>query len=196
MHKSKSGNFMKYLVCLLTAFFVHQSAWAAEPAFYLVDRKPDGEVLLYLAGKDPVPKKPLSFVLLDTGKPACCFVIRAPKPRTSMDENGNFSPFLSSDEGGEAPQFVGQYKRQSDSRVAANLDNQLGFGLVGMESARLIGHQTFEIAVVGNPSKVIMRQCLSSEGVHFRFFHSTKEKKPFASYYLWLGYDIEPDCKE
>jgi hypothetical protein len=189
-------NFMKHVLCLLLAFFSYQYCRAGEPAFYVVDIKQHNEVLLHYAGEQADPKEPLPFVLLDTGKSACCFVFGSPKSKHAKVDDGIPEHVLSSGhgEGREPFEFWGRYKADDRSRAQGKLDLQIAFGLVGMDSVKLVGKDKFAVAMLGSPSTVYVHQCLDGEGIRFELFHSIKEKKPYANYYLWLGYDVEPDC--
>jgi hypothetical protein len=186
---------MRFILCLFLSLFFSQYSQAAEPAVYFVDVGADNRAVLYSTEKMIEQTKPLPFVGIDTGKSACCFVFGAPKrtPREAeANENGRV---LVSDGDEKIYQFVGKYKPAVRSRSHEDVSSDLAFGLAGMASAKMVGRDALEISVTGQASKVILRQCLDGEGIRLKLFHSLKEKQPYASYYLLLGFEVEPDCK-
>jgi len=42
---------------------------------------------------------------------------------------------------------------------------------------------------------VFVRTCYSGEGLRVRLYHRLADRKPYASYYYYLGYDVEPTCR-
>jgi hypothetical protein len=159
-----------------------------------VDIRQDNQALLHLTQEKTEQKKPLLFVPLESSKAICCFVLGLPKSAPAKVKVNNEEPLLTSDGDEDTFQFVGIYKQEDVASVPPIAANRLGFGLMGMLSAKAIGKRTYEVAMAEKPGTVIVRHCLGSEGVNFKLFHSLNEKKPFASYYFSLGYDVKPNC--
>lgn len=42
---------------------------------------------------------------------------------------------------------------------------------------------------------VFVHSCYTGEGLRLRLFRRLSDKKPYASYYYYLGYEVEPTCR-
>ena len=83
----------------------------------------------------------------------------------------------------------------NNAHLAETPPDKLAFGIEGMTSMQPKGKRTYEVVVEQYAKPVIVRQCLGAEGVNFRLYHSLADKKPFATYYFALGYDVKADCR-
>jgi hypothetical protein len=64
-----------------------------------------------------------------------------------------------------------------------------------MRSVSAKTKRTYEIAFANGARPVIVKHCLGAEGVNFRLYHASTDRRPYASYYFALGYDTVPNCK-
>jgi hypothetical protein len=183
---------MKLFCAFFFAFFCQASQAGTTPAFYVVDVRQSDDAVLHASSKTLAPKSELSYILLDTPQPACCFHFGARKPGAKspikIDED---APPLTVEDGEETFQLPGYVKRSS----ATAGKTALAFGFEGMTGAKLKAKRSYEVSVAGMAAPVIVRHCLGSEGVSFKLYHAATDKKPYATYYYALGYDVKPDCR-
>lgn len=68
------------------------------------------------------------------------------------------------------------------------------YGFEGMQTVTKKGRDTYLVTPqAGDP--VFVRTCYSGEGLRVRRYHRLADKRPYASYYYYLGYDVEPTCR-
>lgn len=155
-------------------------AGAADASFYFIDIADKGNAALYSESKS-APKGDLSYVLVDQVTAGCCFRARAVKGKDDADK------FMAEDDKpifSHAVQFSGARKPEP----------ALAYGFEGMQAVTRKGRGTYQVTLqAGDP--VFVRTCYSGEGMRVRLYHRLADKKPYASYYYYLGYDVEPTCR-
>lgn len=181
------------LFCVLFLALLGQVA-AAEPQFYVLDVRHNGDAVLHASSRSVSPKAALPYVLVDSPAMECCFHTGLkPSQRKSTVKIDEDAPQLTSEEGDETYQHAGYVVRSP--RGATGAMDKLAFGLEGMTSVRLKNKKTYEIVFRKGAKPVIVKHCLGVEGVNFRLYHSIADRAPYASYYFALGYDTAPDCQ-
>ena len=63
-----------------------------------------------------------------------------------------------------------------------------------MQSVTKKARDTYQVALRSGDA-VFVRTCLESEGLRLQLFHQQSDKKPYASYYYYFGYEVEPTCR-
>lgn len=170
---------------LVSALLWQAGALAGTPEFYLVDISSDKPAVLYTTARKVDRAEKRAFVVLGSGRQTCCFV-SGPNARPKSDE---LLPTLVSPEGDETYRFPGAYRAMG---TPGKIDD-LAFGIGGMTGAKKVGKDAYELNFAQGPA-VIVRHCNGMEGINLELYRSLRDRKPFATYYYALGYDIEPDC--
>ena len=159
-------------------------ARAADAPFYFIDIDGDGNAVLYSESKN-APKGDLSYALVDQVSAGCCVRAGAGKPAGKADDDA--VKFVADDDKpifSHAVQFSGARKPEPDQ----------AYGFEGMQAVTKKGRGTYQVTLqAGDP--VFVRTCYSGEGLRVRLYHRLADKKPYASYYYYLGYDVEPTCR-
>lgn len=163
---------------------------AADPAFYVVDIRHNGDAMLHATEEKVDPSAKRIVTVLGGPGSTCCFLFGAQSKGQAKLKVDNDDPLLSSSRGDEAYQYLGAYKPETPDQPA----DRLAFGFKDMRAARLVGKRTYEVTFADAAKPVIVRHCLGTEGVNFLLYHSAKDAKPYVSYYFALGYDVTPDC--
>jgi hypothetical protein len=186
---------MKAFCALCLAFlFPVALAAAAPPRFYVVDIRHTGDAVLHVGTSSAASKLELPYVVVDTPTMSCCFRAGVkPGARRSSIKIDEDAPPLMSEEGEETFQFPGYVT--AAPTAAPNGTDRLAFGIEGMTSVTPKGKRTYEIMLPQSAKPVIVRHCLGAEGVNFRLYHAMADKRPFATYYFALDYDIKADCR-
>ena len=159
-------------------------ASAADAPFYFIDIANNGKAILYSEAKT-APKGDLSYALVDRVSAGCCFKATGRKPAGKADDDT--VKFMADDDKpifSHAVQFSGARKLELDQ----------AYGFEGMQAVTKKGRDTYQVTLqAGDP--VFVRTCFSGEGMRVRLYHRLADKKPYASYYYYLGYDVEPTCR-
>lgn len=173
---------------ILMLSLVTSLASAADPAFYFVSIGQHGNAVLFSDVKRLMTSE-LSFALLDRADKGCCFKAStsraASKPAPEAD--GGRGELMSDDDKPifrHAGRVVGPKKPESD----------LAYGIEGMQSVMRRGRATYQITLQGSAT-VFVRTCYTTEGLRVELFRRQSEKQPYASYYYYLGYEVEPTCR-
>jgi hypothetical protein len=157
---------------------------AADAPFYFIDIADKGKVVLYSESQS-APKSDLPYALVDEVKTNCCFKAVSRKPAGKADDDT--VKFVADDDKpifSHAVQFSGARKTEPD----------LAYGFEGMQAVTKKGRDTYQVTLqAGAP--VFVRTCYSGEGMRVRLYHRLADRKPYASYYYYLGYDVEPTCR-
>ena len=185
---------MRLLGSILLSLFGQAVAAADNPPFYVVDVRHNGDAVLHVSTNNVPPKVELPYIVVDTPVMACCFQLGPKTPGRKALKIDEDAPPLTSEEGEETFQFAGHVTGASLTRQR-NAADKLAFGIEGMTSMQPKGKRTYEVVVEQYAKPVIVRHCLGVEGVNFRLYHSLADKKPFATYYFALGYDVKADCR-
>ena len=158
-------------------------ASAADAPFYFIDIAAKGNAVLYSESKS-APKGDLSYALVDRVSAGCCFKAAARKPAGKTDDDT--VKFMADDDKpifSHPVQLSGARKPEPD----------LAYGFEGMQAVTKKGCGTYQVTLqAGN--LVFVRTCYSGEGMRVRLYRRLADKKPYASYYYYLGYDVEPTC--
>lgn len=187
-----SGALMKVMLALPLSLVCQ--VVSAESSFYLLVLRHTGDAVLHANSQRVSQEAALPYVVVDTTAMQCCFHIGPkPGPRKSRVRFNEDTRPLVSEEGTKTFQFAGDISRAATDTGGAV--DALAFGLVGMTSVAAKGKRTYEIAMRGSASPVIVRHCLGAEGVNFRLYRHAGDRKPYATYYYALGHDTEPDCQ-
>ena len=157
---------------------------AADAPFYFIDIVDKGNAVLYNESKS-APKGDLSYALVDQVAAGCCVRARTGKPTGKADDDADkFMADNGKEIFGHAVQFSGAKKPEP----------ALAYGFEGMQSVTKKGRDTYQVTLqAGDP--VFVRTCYSGEGMRVRLYHRLADRKPYASYYYYLGYDVEPTCR-
>lgn len=157
---------------------------AADAPFYFIDIADKGKAILY-SESQTAPKGDLSYALVDRAGTGCCFKATVRKPtRTTDDDTVKFMADEDKPIFSHAVQFSG----------ARNLGPDQAYGFEGMQAVTKKGRDTYQVTLqAGDP--VFVRTCYSGEGMRVKLYHRLADKKPYASYYYYLGYDVEPTCR-
>jgi hypothetical protein len=159
-------------------------ASAADAPFYFIDIADQGKAVLYSESQS-APKGDLSYALVDRVAAGCCFKATARKPARKADDD--VVKFMADDDKpifSHVVQFSGATKPEPDQ----------AYGFEGMQTVTKKGRGTYQVTLqAGDP--VFVRTCYSGEGLRVRLYHRLADKKPYASYYYYLGYEVEPTCR-
>lgn len=159
-------------------------ASAADAPFYFIDITDKGNAVLYSESKS-APKGDLSYALVDRVSAGCCFKVAARKPAGKTDDDAD--KFMADD---DKPIF----SHAVQSSGARKPEPDLAYGFEGMQAVTKKGRDTYQVTLLaGDP--VFVRTCYSGEGLRVRLYRRLADKKPYASYYYYLGYDVEPTCR-
>lgn len=171
------------------------AAIAAEPTgFYVIDLRHTGEAVLH-TNLEKIGHTDRPYVVVDIDTMDCCFRFgRAPGRRKPMLKIDEHALPLTSPAGEETYQNLGHITVASANPKHAD-DDTLAFGVVGMTAVSMKGKRTYEIKLSNGVKPLVVKQCMGAEGVNFRLFNTLADKKPFATYYYALGYDVTPDCR-
>ncbi|MCS0629543.1 hypothetical protein NX786_09370 [Telluria mixta] len=157
---------------------------AADAPFYFIDIADTGKAVLY-SESQRAPKGDLSYALVDRVSMGCCVKATARKPARKTDDDtvkfvaDEVKPIFS-----HTVQFSGARKPEPDQ----------AYGFEGMQTVTKKGRGTYQVTLqAGDP--VFVRTCYSGEGMRVRLYHRLADRKPYASYYYYLGYDVEPTCR-
>ena len=168
----------------LSLLLATSSTSAADAPFYFIDITAKGNAVLYSESKS-APKGDLSYALVDQVSAGCCLKAAARKPAGKTDDDtvkfvaDDFKPIFS-----HVVQFSGAKRPELDQ----------AYGFEGMQAVTKKGRDTYQVTLqAGDP--VFVRTCYSGEGMRVRLYHRLADKKPYASYYYYLGYDVEPTCR-
>ena len=159
-------------------------AGAADAPFYFIDIADKGKAVLYSESQS-APKGDLSYALVERAGTGCCFKVVARKPARKADDDT--VKFVADDDKpifSHAVQFSGARTPEPDQ----------AYGFEGMQKVTRKGRGTYQVTMQsGDP--VFVRTCYSGEGMRVGLYHRLADKKPYASYYYYLGYDVEPTCR-
>jgi hypothetical protein len=159
-------------------------ASAADAPFYFIAIADKGNAVLYSEAK-AAPKGDLSYALVDRVSAGCCFRAGARKPAGKADDDAD--KFMADDD-------KAIFSHPVNFGGAAKPQPELAYGFEGMQTVTKKSRDTYQITLqAGDP--VFVRTCYSGEGLRLRLFHRLADKKPYASYYYYLGYDVEPTCR-
>jgi hypothetical protein len=174
---------------ILTLSLVTSFASAADPAFYFVAIGQHGNAVLFSDVKRLVTSE-LSYALLDRADKGCCFKAgtssAASKPAPEADADRG--ELMSDDDKAifrQAGRVVDPKKPESD----------LAYGIEGMQSVKRRGRDTYQITLQDDAT-VFVRTCYTAEGLRLRLFRRLNDKQPYAGYYYYLGYEVEPTCRQ
>ena len=188
---------MRAITALMLASCCQIVAAADTPAFYVVDMRREGSAALHATTRDVAAGTELPYVLTDPkSRMACCFRV-GPKPGAAklVKKAGATSDVLFKDEeegeGETAFEYAGYLTGKGAVGARAG---DIGFGFTGMTAVRDRGRDTWEVKLGQATKPVIVRQCTGIEGIHTRLYRSITDRKPYADYYIPLGYDTEPTC--
>jgi hypothetical protein len=183
---------MKFIVGLLLSWFACSAVAAESHAFYVINVRHTGEALLHTDLKT-IPRTDQPYVLVNTKAAACCFRFGAKpgvrKPSVKINED---EPPFSSPLSDESYQNIGYITTAPEK--GKPITDALAFGMVGMTAVSSKGKKTYEVAFSHDSKPVIVKTCMGTEGVNFRLYETLADKKPYATYYYYLGYDVERDC--
>lgn len=164
------------------------AASAADVPFYVISIAGKGNANLFSEARN-APKGDLPYVLVEGTKTACCF--RAgPRPgtRKAAAKADDDAAEMMSDE--DKPIF----RHAGHVAAPAAPEPDIAYGFEGMQAVTKAGRDARQVTLrAGDP--VFVRTCYSGEGLRLRLFHRPADKKPYASYYYYLGYDVEPTCR-
>ncbi|MFK3739582.1 hypothetical protein [Massilia sp. TN1-12] len=186
---------MKRSLCLTLALY-SQALYAAEPpAFYVVDLRQEGSPALHSTVRGVAAGTELPYVLTEPkAKIDCCFHV-GPKPgaRPAKPRAGSASEVLYGDP--DKDEKIQAYPGYLAGKAAMGAQpGAIAFGLTGMTAVRKRGRDTWEITLGQGARPVVVRQCLGIEGIHMRLYRTPRDRKPYADYYVPLGYDTEATC--
>ncbi|WP_371766139.1 hypothetical protein [Massilia sp.] len=157
---------------------------AADAPFYFIDIADKGKAVLYSESQS-APKGDLSYALVDRVSMGCCFKAAARKPAGKTDDDT--VKFVADDDKpifSHPVQLGGAKKPEPDQ----------AYGFEGMQTVTKKGRDAYQVTLqAGGP--VFVRTCYSGEGLRVRLYHRLADQKPYASYYYYLGYDVEPTCR-
>ncbi len=157
---------------------------AADAPFYFIDITNTGKAVLY-SESQTAPKGDLSYALVEQVGMGCCFRATGRKPARKGDDE--MARFVADD---DKPIF--SHAVQFSSAKKPELEQAYGFE--GMQTVTKKGRDTYQVTLqAGDP--VFVRTCYSGEGLRVRLYHRLADRKPYASYYYYLGYDVEPTCR-
>lgn len=172
------------LSLLLTASIAN----AADAPFYVISIADKGNANLFSEAKS-APKGDLPYVLVEGTKTTCCF--RAgPRPgaRKAAGEADDDAAEMMSEE--DKPIFT----HAGHIVAPAAPEPDLAYGFEGMQAVTKKGRDAWQVTLrAGDP--VFVRTCYSGEGLRLRLFRRLSDRKPYASYYYYLGFDVEPTCR-
>lgn len=167
----------------LSLLLVAPIASSADAPFYFISIAEKGNAVLYSETKS-APKGDLSYALVDQVNAGCCFKAGARKAARKADDDARFMADDDKLVFSHPVQFSGATKPEPD----------LAYGFEGMQAVTKKNRSTYQVTLRdGDP--VFVRTCYSGEGLRLRLFHRLADKKPYASYYYYLGYDVEPTCR-
>lgn len=164
-------------------------ACAADPAFYFVDIGEKGDAILF-SDAQRLTRTDLSYAFLDRANIGCCF--KAGRPRgaakaAARDGDGNGGDLMSDD---DRPIFT-QVGHMTDP---AKPRSDLAYGLEGMQAVTQKGRDAYQITLRNGPP-VFVRTCYTTEGLRLKLYRGPGDKVPYASFYYYLGYEVERTCR-
>ncbi|MDN4055984.1 hypothetical protein QPK32_23220 [Massilia sp. YIM B02763] len=172
---------------------------AQPPAFYVVDMRQEGSPTLHSTVGGVAAGAEMPYVLTQPkAKIDCCFHVGAkPGARVAKPKAGSMSEVLYGDP--DKDEKILAYSGYLAGKGAANAQagaqpGDIAFGLTGMTAVRKRGRDTWEITLAQGAKPVFVRQCLGIEGIHMRLYRALRDRKPYADYYVPLGYDTEATC--
>jgi hypothetical protein len=184
------------LSALLAALAMPAFAAEPAPAFYVVDLREEGGAMLHSTVRGVAAGTELPYVVTDPkAKIDCCFHV-GPKPGSSATrlKAGIQSDVLYGDEEKQEKIFAYSGYPSGRDAAAAQRNGDIAFGLAGMSAVRQRGRDTWEVTLGQGAKPVFVRQCLGIEGIHIRLYRALRDRKPYADYYVPLGYDTEETC--
>ena len=185
---------MRTLIAWVLALSAQAAAAADTPVFYVVDMRHEGSASLHAALPGMRAGTELPYVLTDPkARIACCFLVGAKPGARPPKKVGAESDVLLKDEGESGFEYSG-YLTGKGAATAQSGD--IGFGFTGMTAVRDRGSETWEVTLGQGNKPVIVRQCTGIEGLHIRLYRGIADRKPYADYYVPLGYDTEPSCPD
>ena len=156
---------------------------AADPSFYVVSIADKGNAILF-SDAQTAPKDDLPYAVVGEARTTCCFRAGARRHAAGAAGEGD----LMSEE--DRPVF----RHAGHVRPPARPEPDLGYGFVGMQAVAQKGRDTVQVTLHGG-DPVFVRTCYTGEGLQLRLFHRLADRKPYASYYYYLGYDVERTCR-
>lgn len=185
---------MRAIAALMLTLSGQVLAAADTPAFYVVDMRIEGSAALHASAPGVAAGMELPYVLTDPKTSmACCFRVGAkPGAARPAKKAGTESNVLFKDEGGAGFAYAGYLTGKGAAGAQAG---DIGFGITGMTAVRDRGPDTWEVTLGQGSKPVIVRQCTGMEGLHIRLYRAIADRKPYADYYVSLGYDTEPSCR-
>jgi hypothetical protein len=73
--------------------------------------------------------------------------------------------------------------------------SDFAYGIGGMQSVTRKRPDTCQITLQAGSAPVFVHTCYSGEGLRLQLFRRLADKTPYASYYYYLGYEVEPTCR-
>lgn len=166
-------------------------ARAAAPAFYFVSIDDKDNALLF-SDAQRAPIGALPYVLIDRADKRCCFKagIRpgAKKPVRKNEGDGHAGGLMS----GEDKPIL---KQVGHIDSPAKTEADFAYGIEGMQSVTRKRPDTYQITLQAGSAPIFVHTCYSGEGLRLQLFRRLADKTPYASYYYYLGYDVEPTCR-
>lgn len=185
---------MRTIVAWVLALSAQAAAAADAPNFYVVDMRHEGSASLHAAMPGVRAGTELPYVLTDPKtRIACCFLVGAKPGAKPVKKAATQSEVLLKDEGESGFAYAGYLTGKG---AAAVQPGDIGFGLTGMTAVRDRGRDTWEVTLGQGSKPLIVRQCTGIEGLHIRLYRGIADRKPYADYYVPLGYDTEPSCPD
>jgi len=185
---------MRAIVAGMLALSAQAVAAADTRVFYVVDMRHEGSASLHAAMPGMRAGTALPYVLTDPKtRMVCCFLVGAKPGARPPKKAGTESEVLLKDEGESGFAYAGYL---TDKGTSAAQAGDIGFGFTGMTAVRDRGRDTWEVTLGQGRKPVIVRQCTGIEGLHIRLYRGIADRKPYADYYVPLGYDTEPSCPD
>jgi hypothetical protein len=163
-------------------------ASAADTSFYFIFIADKGTAALFSEARS-APKGELPFAFVDRAATRCCFKARTrPGSRKTASEADEVRTDVMSEDDKPMFRYAGYVSDPATPEPA------LAYGVEGMQSVTKKARDTYQVTLrYGDP--VFVRTCLESEGLRLQLFHRQSDQKPYASYYYYFRYDVEPTCR-
>lgn len=179
------------VLVIIAIIFLSGTAFANKGDFYIVELQSQTEGTLFSSKNKLAADENFSAYYIDDKAQKCCVQLKnaigkkistvndQPKVQETLYDKDLFAFSIKSVDEKTSTPFSGK--------------PTIGFGAVGITSAKEIGHRFVELSIDGQNS-IYVKYCAGSEGLNFDLYKSKKDKDPFANYYYYLGYDIKPNC--
>jgi len=174
---------------VLSLLLTTSLANAADPSFYFISAGEKGDAVLF---HDPklASKTDLPYALVDRPTKGCCFKagVRRGAGKATNNGDGDNGSLMS-----EEDKPIVKQAGYLDSPAKTEFD--LAYGFEGMQSVARKGRDAYQVTLAAGRDSVFVRTCYSGEGLKLKLFHKLADKQPYASYYYYLGYEVEPTCR-